>query len=530
MRYLIFLLFLPSLLFSQTTKEYTKDIEGSGYANDGYYNYEAKIKYQLWNQGLGDIVLKIGIIDFKITRFRDKNMNEIYSTSSPVADQFPIVLNNHQADVRFNLWIEWKGGVGSKVVSLPNLKEEAVRQGSLDLYYFSKEQVEEMVDKFELKENRNNIEDLDVEMSSVYIDNDYFGDLASISDEYYKSKATSSKNSSSNNSSSTSYSKKSKKSSKKKKDDEKPKKPEKTYDQIRTENTYKANNLYNKLQNNSMSLSKRKKIINELKTYENYLTPYQKQKLQTQKTENALADGFVALSSIKLNDERIRRANLKVKYKNNSFNSYQFGAEFANAWNFFYFSVYLHGIYSTINGWEYDENLELSDLQNDDLIYTTGDGDDEYFKRNENIQSIGGGLELSMGVRVDLSNKVAITPYGIGELGLGSKNYSSSGFGAGVQVEVGRFTFGVEYLTSTYNFRSVAGSTNEILPPDIIPLTNLEFGPNGVIEEDWLSSTTNNNNDVIYRTNFNNEETFEFTKPKQGYFTFSLAFRLQKHQ
>ncbi|AFL82011.1 hypothetical protein Aeqsu_2555 [Aequorivita sublithincola DSM 14238] len=188
MRYLIFLLFFPSIVISQSTKEYTKEIKGSGYANDGFYNYEAKIKYQLWNQGMGDIVLKIGIMDYKITRFREKDMVEINTYDSPVANQFPLVLKNHQGDVRFDLFIKWNGGNGTTVVRFTNLKEEAVRQGALDLYYFDKEQVKEMVEKFELKKNRDNIEDLDVEMNSIYIDNNYFGDLSSITNQYYKSK------------------------------------------------------------------------------------------------------------------------------------------------------------------------------------------------------------------------------------------------------------------------------------------------------------------------------------------------------
>ncbi|PSG87370.1 hypothetical protein C7H52_10830 [Aurantibacter aestuarii] len=274
-----------------------------------------------------------------------------------------------------------------------------------------------------------------------------------------------------------------------------------------------------------MSLSQRKKIVDELKVYEEYLTPKQKETLQTQKTENALADTFVALSNIKINEERVSRKNLKVKYKNNSFNSYQFGFEFANAWKLFFLSVYINGVYSSINGWEYNEDLDLEDLKSGDLIYTTGDGDDEFFKRNENIQSFGGGLELSMGVRIDLSNKTAITPYGIGELAIGTKSYSSIGFGGGLQFEIGRFTFGAEYMSSTYNFRVLGGSINESLPPDVIPLTNLNFKNNDVIEREWLNSTTNNDI-TIYRSNYDKEEKFEYTKPKLGYFTFSLAFSL----
>jgi hypothetical protein len=539
MKYFFFLLFFPFIAFSQSTQQFTEEIYGSDKINGGTYYYEAVIKYQLRNQGMGDIVLQIGIMEYKITGFKKGNIGLDWETS-PVRDEFPIVLRNHQADVLFDVFIDWQPAYDYRQIDFNNLKEVAVRQGALDLYYFDKDQVKNIVQAFDLDTNPERIKDLRVKMAHVHIDNDYIGALSSVIDKYErlereKNQTSSSTTSKPNQSRSKSRAdkeeekKKKEEEEKEKEEEEEKKKKEKereTYDQLVAKNTRKANSLYNQLQSNSLDLYKRKEIIRELNAYQGYLTPSQKQKLQQQRTENSIADTFVALNSIKLNDERVARRNLKVKYKNNSFSSYQFGAEFSNAWNFFYLSAYIHGIYSSIDGWELDESKDLTNLNDGDLIFTTGDGDEEFLSRNENIASFGGGLELSTGIRVDLSKKMALMPYVIGEIGIGSNDYSSLGYGAGLQFEIGRFTLGVEYITSTYNFRGGAG-VSDILPPGVIPLTDdIEINENGVIQAEWLSSSTNQLSEVTYRTNSSREEQYNFTKPKLGYFTFSLAFSL----
>jgi len=55
---------------------------------------------------------------------------------------------------------------------------------------------------------------------------------------------------------------------------------------------------------------------------------------------------------------------------------------------------------------------------------------------------------------------------------------------------------------------------------------DIEINENGIIQADWLSSSTNQLNEVTYRTSSSREEQYNFTKPKLGYFTFSLALSL----
>jgi hypothetical protein len=183
MKYVIFLLFLPFCTYSQSTKVFTETITGSGDAKGGSYGYEAVIKYQLRNQGSNDIVLQLGIMEYKITSYKKGNIGLDWRTS-PVQDKFPIIMKNHQADVRFNVMLTWQPAQDYRFVYFENLKEGSVRQGALDLYYFDSEQVKEIVSTFDLDTNPERIKELKVEMAHVNIDNDYIGELLAVINRY----------------------------------------------------------------------------------------------------------------------------------------------------------------------------------------------------------------------------------------------------------------------------------------------------------------------------------------------------------
>ncbi|WP_435414601.1 hypothetical protein [Polaribacter aestuariivivens] len=225
----------------------------------------------------------------------------------------------------------------------------------------------------------------------------------------------------------------------KRKEEEAKKERNRTYNQ----NRYKAGNLLNDLKNTKYDYKKRKAILKELSKYEGYLSASQKRNLAKEKQVNNLTGAFVGLASIKLNEERLFIRNIKGKIKNNVFNSWQLGAELGLVWKYFYFSSYIHGIGSSFSG---------SELNEDDRYVT-----------NDNIESYGFGLEVAMGLRFDILDTFAVSPYVLGEVGTGSKSISSSGYGFGVQFEYSRVSLGFEYINSTYTLND-----SGVGKPDVI--------------------------------------------------------------
>jgi len=234
-------------------------------------------------------------------------------------------------------------------------------------------------------------------------------------------------------------------------------------------------------------------------------------KATKEQQEKEMVETFTAafglLSQVKLNDERVRRSNLKVRYNANKLSQLEAGFEFANAWEFFYFSSYIHGMKSSINGWELDEDKIVSDLNRDDLVYNGSD----IFTRNEDISSFGFGMDLNMGVRFDLKPKKALTPYVIGKFTT-SQGFDSYGFGFGTQLEINRITFGLDFLKTTNNFSGALEST----PPDLIAITAKD-----IESEEWLRRSG-----TSYSASRSSSSPLDFLKPKLAYLGFSIAITL----
>ena len=179
----ILLLFFTSFLFAQSTKIFTKHVSGSGNANGGKYDYRAKLKFQIYNAGLGDIVLKVGIMDYKITNFFYKGITT--SVTSDYDFKFPIVFKNHQADVSGTVKLVY----GAERQVPYNFKEDDVRQGALDIHYFSKEDVDEIVSDLGLKTNSDRLITSRWDMYDIQINNSYFSELSTIASTIDKREA-----------------------------------------------------------------------------------------------------------------------------------------------------------------------------------------------------------------------------------------------------------------------------------------------------------------------------------------------------
>ena len=209
---LIVLLFILSSLgaSAQETKTFSKTFTASGYANDVSYDYQATVKFKLFNSGFGELALKIGIMKYELLGFTSEGRS--YSGNQKF--DFPRELKNHQGDVSGNLTVKlYRSG---HYVNFQDFRIPWVSQGSMDNFTFSKEWSKNVVDQFHLKTEKEIWDELVLELGDIEIENEHFSELSSMINQIKNEENAAAAKSSSSSSSSSGSSRNSKKKRKKK--------------------------------------------------------------------------------------------------------------------------------------------------------------------------------------------------------------------------------------------------------------------------------------------------------------------------
>ncbi|WP_298780776.1 hypothetical protein [uncultured Polaribacter sp.] len=149
----LFSLFISTITLSQKTAVFTEEISGfNNYSNNISYGYEATVKFQLMNAGLGDVKIKVGVTNFNVTSLNGVNLDQtIISSKLPIknaAKQFSI-------KGRFSVYYHnvFNGVIDFKIGMLND-------GDLLDVYYLTNEQRDDFVKRHDLKKDKNRIKDL----------------------------------------------------------------------------------------------------------------------------------------------------------------------------------------------------------------------------------------------------------------------------------------------------------------------------------------------------------------------------------
>lgn len=140
-----FLIFVSSLnSFSQTgqngiSKTFTKIISGTNTYKGATYKYNAKIKFLAMNMGLGDAVVKVGIMSFTIEDLSYNGTEYGYNK-----DGFPINNAAKQFRVSGDLGLN-RSSTGS-TFDWYNFTIPMCQEGALDIYYFKEEEAKNIIE------------------------------------------------------------------------------------------------------------------------------------------------------------------------------------------------------------------------------------------------------------------------------------------------------------------------------------------------------------------------------------------------
>ena len=179
-RFLTLFTFITLQSLGQSSEITTSYFNNSGSIQNGKYEYSGKLKAQIVNGGMGDITLKLGIAEYQVDGFYYKGTEQRYNHQMRDFG-FPIIRNQHQADISGTVIIRGPGGHYDYLAF--EFSEPMVSTGALDLHYFSKEEVSQIVQKWDLKNNRNNLENLYVEFTHIKATNTHIEELAEIANE-----------------------------------------------------------------------------------------------------------------------------------------------------------------------------------------------------------------------------------------------------------------------------------------------------------------------------------------------------------
>ena len=175
MKNILFCLFLllSTTLFSQKTDVFTQNVSGIGYANGGTYYYEATLKCQLYNAGMGDIAIKVGVFNYKITRFITKYDNTDILVENPIS--YPITIKNFQTKFKGSFSLN-----GSNIYTSEYMLD-GMRQGALDNITLNKKDINRIVSRYNLRDSSKNINRIfSIEILGAKLINEYFEELSQI--------------------------------------------------------------------------------------------------------------------------------------------------------------------------------------------------------------------------------------------------------------------------------------------------------------------------------------------------------------
>lgn len=166
---------ITSNTIAQESKTYYEKITGSGTANGGEYNYKATLEAKIYNSGLGEIAVKFGIKEYKITSFKYKE--EFYYKTD---EGFPIEINNIQSDL-IDGYLNIKSATDHYSVADQKFSMLGIRKGHLDNVELNNENIKSI-------KNYNNggkvsFDDFYLEFSGK-LKNTYFEELAKIASSY----------------------------------------------------------------------------------------------------------------------------------------------------------------------------------------------------------------------------------------------------------------------------------------------------------------------------------------------------------
>ncbi|WP_268121717.1 toxin-antitoxin system YwqK family antitoxin [Roseivirga pacifica] len=159
-------------LNAQNTADFTQTVSGYGNANGGYYEYEAKLKFNIQKVGLGDIRFKVGIIDFKITSFKYdyKDAEEFIGVS------FPITVKSIGSGFSARVFASRNNRQHSNF----NVNLNRITSGALDIYDLEGDELKTFNNAFDLMVSSENIKEVEVSLDNVKLTNEYFDELSSI--------------------------------------------------------------------------------------------------------------------------------------------------------------------------------------------------------------------------------------------------------------------------------------------------------------------------------------------------------------
>ncbi len=152
---------------------------GSDNINGGHYSYTINIAAKSWAPGMGDVRYALAINSFFINSFEVNGV----SASSLSGVDFPLELNNPQADVEFSLTYF----SGTKSITFENLKMRYVESGAMDYGDLTTSQVEALKTKFDIKDS-SGFENLNLLFRISSIHRDYIEELSDFRSRLNKQK------------------------------------------------------------------------------------------------------------------------------------------------------------------------------------------------------------------------------------------------------------------------------------------------------------------------------------------------------
>jgi len=181
MKYLIItILFCAQtiLFFAQETSVFQTEIRGSGQANGGTYTYKAVLKSKLFNSGLGDLDIKVGIFDYQILSFTYKGKE-----GTSLGDvSFPIKIDKIQSKFEGSFLLN------ANQVHTSTYTLSGVRKGGLDNITLNANDRNTIVNKYGLKESSNNLNKVTrIDIKNGKLINTYFSELSPIASRLKRS-------------------------------------------------------------------------------------------------------------------------------------------------------------------------------------------------------------------------------------------------------------------------------------------------------------------------------------------------------
>lgn len=142
----LFFLIISFSIFSQNTNNgisntFTEIISGTNQYKGGTYEYEAEIKFLVMNMGLGDAIVKVGIISFTIENFYYKGVRFRYNSDY----NFTFPLKNAANQFRVSGALGLNRGSSGHIFDWYDFMIPMCQKGALDIYYFKEEEAKEII-------------------------------------------------------------------------------------------------------------------------------------------------------------------------------------------------------------------------------------------------------------------------------------------------------------------------------------------------------------------------------------------------